>query len=74
MKSSSGVSWFSGRVINVAYGLHTLRFAEEQIDFVRSYFLYRIADILIFQTAYGKFCIFTVHCVEHLLRTPFLNS
>lgn len=38
----------------MSYGIHTFGLTKEQIYLIGVYFLYQVADILSFQTAYGK--------------------
>ena len=49
----------------MSYGIHTFGLTKEQIYLIGVYFLYQVADILSFQTAYGKGFLFLVHRIEY---------
>ena len=58
----------------MSYGIHTFGLTKEQIYLIGVYFLYQVADILSFQTAYGKGFVFFVHRIEYHVAYSFLNS
>lgn len=57
----------------MSHSFHTFGFTKKQVDFISTYLLYHIADVLVLQPAHGKVFMFFTHCIKYHVTYTFLK-